>query len=81
MNNLATDIYADYRAKLAFDLDESEEHCWADLVSFMADGDKEMIDPSSGNFCRNASKTHPDKTCWCGKFFDGKTAKETARDE
>lgn len=76
MINLATDIYADYRAKVAFELDESEDHCWADLFSFMVDGDKEMLDPSSGNRCRNESRTHEDKTCWCGKFFDGKTTKE-----
>jgi len=76
MSNLATDMYADYRAKVAFKLDEGDAYCWADLVSFMADGDKEMIDPTSGNRCRNESKTHADKACWCGKFIDGKDAQK-----
>jgi hypothetical protein len=72
MNNLADDIYAEYRAKAADQLNTNENICWPDVVSFMSDGDLGALEESSSQSCMEESITHPDKSCWCGKFVDGK---------
>jgi hypothetical protein len=72
MNNLADDIYAGYRAKAADQLDKDVRICWPDVVSFLSDGDVGELEESSSQSCMEESIIHPDKSCWCGKFVDGK---------
>lgn len=71
-NILADDIYADYRGNAADALEKTPSVCWPDVVSFMSDGNVAALEESSSQSCIDESKNHPDKSCYCGKFRDGK---------
>lgn len=62
-------------------LNRLQRTCWADLVTWALherSGDKDEDEyqrlrnkVSGGEWCRNESTTHPDRSCYCGKFANG----------
>ena len=56
---------------LANILDRWAANCWADLALFTL-GHKLKL--GGGKSCREESKTHSTKSCYCGKFYNGRLA-------
>lgn len=59
------------RWSVATVLDRSSRTCWANLVSWALDGGKDARREIGVGYCRSESITHPDRSCYCGKFRNG----------
>lgn len=67
------------RFRIAHKLDKSPQRCWADLAMFgMGNNMLKNITAKCGDACRQESIDHGSKTCWCGKFYNGELARESA---
>lgn len=60
------------RFRIAFFLDRSEKHCWADLAMFGMGYNKwDNLTKCTGTACKKESEDHQTETCYCGKFWKG----------
>lgn len=65
-------------------LNRSPRTCWPQLATWALDGHKgsgswpDIRKGDPDHSCRAESLCHRDRSCWCGKFRDGKTFKETS---
>lgn len=58
------------RWRVAGTLDRSSRFCWADLVSW-AQRSRTLREAVTGSRCEAESRTHRDRSCYCGKFDNG----------
>lgn len=62
------------RFTIAYPMNKSTKHCWADLALFGMGYGLLKVFKRGGHACQRESLTEECKTCYCGKFYNGRLA-------